>query len=428
MTPAWLLGGMIYNQLNSVIVKSEEGTMIVSLDVGTSKVTALISEILLDGELSVIGVGVTPSRGMDKGGVNDLNLVVQSIQRAVNAAELMADCRASTVYLNISGRHISCQNENGMVPINDVEVTQDDVENVIHAAKSVPIAQERRILHVLPQEFVIDSQESINSPIGMSGVRMEARVHIITCANDMAKNIIKAVERCELQVEGLVFSALSSAHSVLTDDEKELGVALVDMGGGTIDICLYSGGGLRHSTVIPVGGYQVTNDIAKIFRTPLGNAEDIKVQYACAIRQMVSTEDTIEVPSVGGRPSRIMSRHTLAEVVEPRYLELFELVRDEIDKSGFYEQIAAGVVLTGGTSKMEGAVEFAEEVFQMPVRLGGPLGVKGLTEYVSDPVYATAVGLLKFGQQELAEQAKERSRQQQARIWTRLKSWFRGEF
>ncbi len=402
--------------------------MIVSLDVGTSKVTALIGEILPDEELSVIGVGVTPSRGMDKGGVNDLNLVVQSIQRAVNEAELMADCRASTVYLNISGRHISCQNESGMVPINDVEVTQDDVESVIHAAKSVPIAQERRILHVLPQEFVIDSQESINSPIGMSGVRMEARVHIITCANDMAKNIIKAVERCELQVEGLVFSALASAHSVLTDDEKELGVALVDMGGGTIDICLYSGGVLRHTAVIPVGGNQVTNDIAKIFRTPLGNAEDIKVQYACAVRQMVSTEDTIEVPSVGGRPSRIMSRHTLAEVVEPRYLELFELVREEIDRSGFYEQIAAGVVLTGGTSKMEGAVEFAEEIFQMPVRLGGPLGVKGLTDYVSDPVYATAVGLLRFGQLELAEQAKERSRQQQARIWPRLKSWFRGEF
>lgn len=402
--------------------------MIVSLDVGTSKVTALIGEILPDGELSVIGVGATPSRGMDKGGVNDLNLVVQSIQRAINEAELMADCRASTVYLNISGRHISCQNETGMVPINDVEVTQEDVESVIHTAKSVPIAQERRILHVLPQEFVIDSQESINSPIGMSGVRMEARVHIITCANDMAKNIIKAVERCELQVQGLVFSALSSAHSVLTDDEKELGVALVDMGGGTLDICLYSGGVLRHTAVIPVGGNQVTNDIAKIFRTPLGNAEEIKVQYACAIRQMVSTEDTIEVPSVGGRPSRIMSRHTLAEVVEPRYLELFELVREELVTSGFYEQIAAGVVLTGGTSKMEGAVEFAEEVFQMPVRLGGPLGVKGLTDYVSDPVYATAVGLLWFGQQELAEQAKERSRQQQARMWPRLKSWFRGEF
>ncbi|WP_370444354.1 cell division protein FtsA [Aliidiomarina celeris] len=411
-----------------MIVKTEEENMIVSLDVGTSKVTALIGEIMPDGELSVIGVGVTASRGMDKGGVNDLNLVVQSIQRAINEAELMADCRASTVYLNISGRHIGCQNENGMVPINDVEVTQEDVESVIHAAKSVPIAQERRILHVLPQEFVIDSQESIKSPIGMSGVRMEARVHIITCANDMAKNIVKAVERCGLQVESLIFSALASSHAVLTDDEKELGVALVDMGGGTIDICLFAGGVLRHTAVIPVAGNQVTNDIAKIFRTPLGHAEDIKVQYACALRQMVSMEDTIEVPSVGGRPSRVMSRHTLAEVVEPRYQELFELVRDEIEKSGLDEQIAAGVVLTGGTSKMEGAIEFAEEVFQMPVRLGGPLRVKGLTDYVSEPEYATSVGLLRFGQLELAEQAKERSRHQQSRVWQRIKSWFRGEF
>lgn len=411
-----------------MIVKTEEENMIVSLDVGTSKVTALIGEVSPDGELSVIGVGATASRGMDKGGVNDLNLVVQSIQRAINEAELMADCRASAVYLNISGRHIGCQNENGMVPINDVEVTQDDVESVIHAAKSVPIAQERRILHVLPQEFVIDSQESIKSPVGMSGVRMESRVHIITCANDMAKNIVKAVERCDLTVEELVFSALASSNAVLTDDEKELGVALVDMGGGTIDISIFSGGVLRHTAVIPVAGNQVTNDIAKIFRTPLGHAEEIKVQYACALRQMVSMEDTIEVPSVGGRPSRIMSRHTLAEVVEPRYQELFELIRDEIEKSGLDEQIAAGVVLTGGTSKMEGAVEFAEEIFQMPVRLGGPLGVRGLTDYVSDPAYATAVGLLRYGQMVLAEQEKERSRQQQSRWWQRLQSWFRGEF
>src|SRR5690554_386326 len=241
---------------------------------------------------------------MDKGGVNDLNLVVQSIQRAVEEAELMADCRIASVWLNISGRHIACQNESGMVPINEAAVTQDDVDSVIHAAQSVPIAQERRILHVLPQEFVIDSQESIKSPIGMSGVRMEARVHIITCANDMAKNIVKAVERCGLQVESLIFSALASSHAVLTDDEKELGVALVDMGGGTIDICLFAGGVLRHTAVIPVAGNQVTNDIAKIFRTPLGNAEDIKVQYACAVRQNVSNEDTIEVPSVGGRAAR----------------------------------------------------------------------------------------------------------------------------
>lgn len=411
-----------------MIVKTDEDKMIVSLDVGTSKVVALIGEMLPDGELSVVGVGVTAARGMDKGGVNDLNLVVQSIQRAIDEAELMADCRVSSVYLNISGRHIGCQNENGMVPINETEVTQDDVESVIHAAKSVPIAQERRILHVLPQEYVIDSQESIKSPIGMSGVRMEARVHIITCANDMAKNIQKAVERCDLKVDSLIFSALASSYAVLTDDEKELGCALVDMGGGTIDISLFSGGVLRHTAVIPVAGNQVTNDIAKIFRTPLSHAEDIKVQYACALRQLVSHEDNIEVPSVGGRPSRTMSRHILAEVVEPRYQELFELVRDEIEKSGLDEQIAAGVVLTGGTSKMEGALEFAEEIFQMPVRLGEPLNVKGLTDYVSDASYATSVGLLRFGQLKLNEQLKERERHETTKWWKRVQSWFKGEF
>ncbi|MCH8501289.1 MAG: cell division protein FtsA [Aliidiomarina sp.] len=410
------------------MTKNETDNMIVSLDVGTSKVTALIGEILPDGDLNVIGVGVTPARGMDKGGVNDLNLVVQSIQRAVNEAELMADCRVSAVYLNISGRHISCQNENGMVPINDSEVTQDDVDSVIHAAKSVPVAQERRILHVLPQEFVIDSQESIKSPVGMSGVRMEARVHMITCANDMARNIVKAVERCDLKVESLVFSALASSFAVLTDDEKELGVALVDMGAGTIDISIFAGGVLRHTAVIPVAGNQVTNDIAKIFRTPLSHAEEIKVQYACALRQMVSMEDNIEVPSVGGRPARSMSRHTLAEVVEPRYQELFELIRDEIYGSGLEEQIAAGVVITGGTAKMEGAIEFAEEIFSMPVRLGAPIGIQGLSDYVNDATYATSVGLLRFGQLDLAGQQEERQRGQRPHWLQRIQSWFRGEF
>ncbi|WP_278373750.1 cell division protein FtsA, partial [Idiomarina abyssalis] len=314
--------------------KTSEHNMVVGLDIGTSKVTALIGELLPDNEISVVGVGTATSRGMDKGGVNDLNLVVQSVQRAVDEAELMADCRVASVYLNISGRHISCQNESGMVPINEAEVTQDDVDSVIHAAQSVPIAKERRILHVLPQEYVIDSQESIRSPIGMSGVRMESKVHIITCANDMAKNIIKAVERCGLSVDKLIFSALASSISVLTDDEKDLGVALVDLGGGTIDICIYAGGVLRHTAVIPAAGNQVTSDIAKIFRTPTNHAEEIKTKHACALRQMVSMEDTIEVPSVGGRPSRVMSRHTLSEVVEPRYQELFELVRDEIQQSG----------------------------------------------------------------------------------------------
>ncbi|EAQ31613.1 MULTISPECIES: cell division protein FtsA [Idiomarina] len=408
--------------------KTTERQMVVGLDIGTSKVTALVGELLPDDDISVIGVGVTTARGMDKGGVNDLNLVVQSIQRAVDEAELMADCRIASVYLNISGRHISCQNESGMVPVNEAEVTQDDVDNVIHAAQSVPIAKERRILHVLPQEYVIDSQESIRSPIGMSGVRMESKVHIITCANDMAKNITKAVERCGLQVDKLIFSALASSISVLTDDEKDLGVALVDMGGGTIDICIYAGGVLRHTAVIPAAGNQVTSDIAKIFRTPTNHAEQIKTEHACALRGLVSMEDTIEVPSVGGRPARMMSRHTLAEVVEPRYQELFELVREEIVQSGLDEQVAAGVVLTGGSAKMQGCIEFAEEIFQMPVRIGKPLHIKGLKDYVEDPVYATAVGLLKYGQEDATASQQESSKTDVIGMWQKLQNWFKGEF
>lgn len=408
--------------------KAAERNMVVGLDIGTSKVVALIGEVIAGGEISVIGVGAATARGMDKGGVNDLNLVVQSIQRAVEEAELMGDCRVASVYLNISGRHISCQNESGMVPINEAEVTQDDVDSVIHAAKSVPIAQERRILHVLPQEFVIDSQESIKSPIGMSGVRMEAKVHIITCANDMAKNITKAVERCGLSVDRLIFSALASSYAVLTEDEKDLGVALVDMGAGTIDICIYTQGVLRHTAVIPAAGNQVTNDIAKIFRTPLNHAEEIKTKYACALRELVSKDDNIEVPSVGGRPSRIMQRHILAEVVEPRYQELFEMVRDEIVNSGFDEQIAAGIVLTGGCPLMEGAIEFAEEIFHMPVRLGAPIGMQGLSDYVQEPTYATAVGLLRYGQEDVQSRQKEADSANVLGAWKRISGWFKGEF
>ena len=377
--------------------KVNERNLVVGLDIGTSKISVAVGEITHDNKLSIVGVGNQPSRGMDKGGVNDLNLVIQSIQRAINEAELMADCRISSVYLGISGKHISCQNENGMVPINDKEVIQEDVDNVIHTARSVPISAERRMLHVLPQEYTIDCQEGIKSPIGMSGVRMEAKVHIVTCANDMAKNLVKCVERCELSADQLIFSALASSYAILTDDEKELGICVVDMGAGTMDISVFTGGALRHTAVIPVAGNQVTSDIAKIFRTPLSHAEEIKVQYACALRQMVSMEENIEVPSVGGRPARSMSRHTLAEVVEPRYHELFELIQEELRESGLEDQIAAGYVLTGGTAKMEGVVEFAEEVFQMPVRIAQPTDVLGLKEYVNDPAYSTVVGLLHYG-------------------------------
>jgi cell division protein FtsA len=318
-----------------------------------------------------------------------------------------------------------------MVSINGDEVTQEDVDNVIHTARSIPISDDRRVLHVLPQEYSIDWQESIKSPIGMSGMRLEAKAHIITCASDMARNIEKCVERADKKIDGLVFSALASAHAVLTDDERELGVCLVDMGGGTIDIAIYTQGAVRYTAVIPVAGNQVTSDIATIFRTPLGHAEEIKVQHACALRQMVGQDDSIEVPSVGGRPARSMSRHTLAEVVEPRYQELFELVQDVLNRSGLEErQMAAGIVLTGGTAKMEGAVEFAENIFSLPVRLGAPVQVKGLADLVNDPSLATAVGLLHYGKEDLLgyHADQDQSGLSAENLWDRFKSWFKGEF
>jgi cell division protein FtsA len=409
--------------------KITERNLVVGLDIGTSKISVAVGEITPDNQLSLVGVGNQPARGMDKGGVNDLNLVIQSVQRAINEAELMADCQISSIYLGISGKHISCQNENGMVPINDKEVTQEDVDNVIHTARSVPISAERRMLHVLPQEFSIDCQDGIKSPIGMSGVRMEAKVHIVTCANDMAKNLVKCVERCNLNADQLIFSALASSYSILTDDEKELGICVIDMGAGTMDISIFIGGALRHTAVIPVAGNQVTSDIAKIFRTPLSHAEDIKVQYACALRHLVSMEESIEVPSVGGRPARSMSRHTLSEVVEPRYQELFELIQEAVREAGLEDQIAAGYVLTGGTAKMEGVVEFAEEVFQMPVRIASPLPVQGLKEYVDDPRYATVVGLLHYGMQAHKSGTKEHKKSTGVTgLWARLHAWFKGEF
>tara|TARA_R110000772_G_scaffold155141_3_gene266201 strand:+ start:11276 stop:12505 length:1230 start_codon:yes stop_codon:yes gene_type:complete len=407
--------------------KITDRKLIVGLDIGTSMVKAVVGELLDDGGISVIGVGSHPSKGMDKGGVNDLNMVVQSVQRAMSEMELMADCRVSSVFMSISGRHVQCQNESGMVPINNKEVTQEDVDNVIHAARSVPIAAERRLLHVLPQEFTIDVQEGIKNPIGMSGVRMEAQAHIITCADDMAKNLVKCVERCDLTTDQLIFSSLASSYAVLTDDEKELGVCVVDIGGGTIDIVIYTDGAIRHTAVVPAAGNQITSDIAKIFRTPISHAEDIKINYACALKDMVSMEENIEVHSVGGRPSRAMSRHTLAEVIEPRYQELFELVQKEIRNSGFEEQIAAGIVLTGGTAKMEGAVEFAEEIFQMPVRVGEPLFIKGLSEYVEDPTFATAIGLLQYGKEHIAAKTAAKSKTSEG-VWERIQSWFKGEF
>src|SRR6202453_2173439 len=401
------------------------------LDIGTSKVVALVGEITADGAIEVIGIGSQPSRGLKKGVVVNIESTVQSIQRAVEEAELMADCEINAVYAGIAGSHVRSLNSHGVVAIRDREVTHADVEHVIEAAKAVAIPADQRILHVLPQEFLIDGQEGIRDPIGMSGVRLEAKVHIVTGADSAAQNIIKCVQRCGLVVEDVVLEQLASSFAVLTDNEKELGVCLVDVGGGTTDIAVFSSGAIRHTAVIPIAGDQVTNDIAVSMRTPTQYAEDIKIRYACALSQLANPDESIEVPSVGDRPSRRLARQTLAEVVEPRYEELFALVRDELRRSGFEETIAAGIVLTGGSSKMEGAVALAEEVFHMPVRLGIPQYVSGLVDVVSNPIHATGVGLLLYAKSTL-EVGSTREAPLLAggmkSIFERMKAWFQGNF
>lgn len=324
------------------MIKATDRKLVVGLEIGTAKVAALVGEVLPDGMVNIIGVGSCPSRGMDKGGVNDLESVVKCVQRAIDQAELMADCQISSVYLALSGKHISCQNEIGMVPISEEEVTQEDVENVVHTAKSVRVRDEHRVLHVIPQEYAIDYQEGIKNPVGLSGVRMQAKVHLITCHNDMAKNIVKAVERCGLKVDQLIFAGLASSYSVLTEDERELGVCVVDIGGGTMDIAVYTGGALRHTKVIPYAGNVVTSDIAYAFGTPPSDAEAIKVRHGCALGSIVGKDESVEVPSVGGRPPRSLQRQTLAEVIEPRYTELLNLVNEEILQ--LQEKLAFAVV------------------------------------------------------------------------------------
>ncbi len=360
------------------MAKRSDRNLLVGLDIGTSKVVAIVGEIKADGALEIIGIGSHPSRGLKKGVVVNIESTVQSIQRAIEEAELMAGCEIHSVYAGIAGSHVRSLNSHGIVAIKDKEVVQGDVERVIDAAKAVAIPADQKILHVLPQEYIIDSQEGIRDPIGMSGVRLEAKVHIVTGADSAAQNIVKCVQRCGLAVDDIVLEQLASSYAVLTEDEKDLGVCVVDIGGGTTDIAVFGGGAIRHTAVIPIAGDQVTNDIAVSMRTPTQYAEDIKIKYACALSQLANPDETIEVPSVGDRPPRRLARQTLAEIVEPRYEELFALVRDELRRAGLEESVATGIVLTGGSAKMEGAIELAEEVFHMPVRLGVPQYVTGL--------------------------------------------------
>ena len=411
------------------MAKRDDRNLIVGLDIGTSKVVAIVAEVAPDDRLEVIGLGSSASRGLKRGVVVNIESTVQSIQRAVEEAELMAGCEINTVFTGIAGSHVRSLNSHGIVAIRDREVSQSDVERVIDAARAVAIPADQRVLHVLPQEFIIDSQEGIPEPIGMSGVRLEAKVHLVTGAVSAAQNIVKCVQRCGLSVEDIVLEQLASSYAVLNEDEKELGVCLVDMGGGTTDIAVFCGGAIQHTSVIPIAGAQVTNDIAVSLRTPAQYAEEIKIKYACALSQLANPDETIEVPSVGDRPPRRLARQTLAEVVEPRYEELFHLVRKELRRSGFEELIAAGVVLTGGSAKMEGVIDLAEEVFHMPVRLGVPQYVDGLVDVVRNPIHATGVGLLLYGKEALQTKAQaSHARLGVGGMLSKMRSWFQVNF
>ncbi|MCY4154059.1 MAG: cell division protein FtsA [Gammaproteobacteria bacterium] len=403
--------------------------LIVGLDIGTSKVVAIVAEVHGQNEIEIIGLGSCRSRGLKKGVVVNIEATVQTIRSAIQEAELMAGCNIHAVYTGIAGNHIRSLNSHGIVAIRDNEVMEGDIERVIDAARAVAIPADQKILHILPRDFAIDGQGGIKDPIGMSGVRLEAKVHIVTGAVSAAQNIIKCVRRCGLEADDIVLEQLASSYSVLTEDEKDLGVCLVDIGGGTTDVAVFTNGAISHTAVIPIAGDHVTNDIAVALRTPTQNAEEIKVRYACALAQLANSDDTVEVPSVGNRPVRRMSRQTLAEVVEPRYVELFSLVQAELRRSGYERSIVAGIVITGGSSNMQGAVELAEEVFHMQVRVGTPQYVGGLAELIKNPIYATGVGLL------LHSQRQQRRRTYSghieggvAGVWKRMKSWFQGNF
>jgi len=404
----------------------QEPQRVVGLDIGTSKVVAMVAEIGADGVLEIIGIGAYPSRGLKKGVVVNIDSTTQSIQRAVEEAELMAGCQIDTLYAGIAGSHIRSLNSHGIVGISDGEVFPHDVERVIDAAQAVAIPADQKILHIIPQDYIIDSQEDIKEPLGMSGVRLEAKVHLVTCAVNASQNIEKCIERCGLSVNDIILEQLASSYAVLTDDERDLGVCMVDIGGGTTDIAVFTDGSIRHTAVIPIAGDQVTNDIAMALRTPTASAEQIKVKYACALTQLAQADEKILVPGVGDKPPRELSRQALAEVVEPRYDELFGLIQAELRRSGFEDLLAAGIVLTGGSSKMEGVVELAEEIFHMPVSLGMPHNIKGHNDIVRNPIYATCVGLALYGKQR--EESGEKSSAKKASGFSRFKSWLSENF
>ena len=403
--------------------------IIVGLDIGTSKIVTVVAEVTPDGALSIIGTGSRESEGLRKGVVVNIEETVKSIQRSLEEAELMAGCKISTAYTGIAGSHIKSFNSHGMVAIKDKEVSQADIARVLETARAVNIPTDHQILHVLTQEFIIDGQEDVREPLGMSGVRLEVKVHIVTGAVSAALNIVKCVRRCGIEVTDLILQPLASSLAVLTDDEKELGVALVDIGGGTTDVAVFTGGAIRHTAVIPIAGSQITNDIAMALRTPTQDAEDIKLRYGVAAQRLAGVDDMIDVPGIGDRGPKSMSRQALAAVIEPRVEELFSLVQQSLRDSGYEELLSSGIVLTGGSSQLPGMIELAEEMFSMPVRIGTPRYHGGLEEVVKGPRHATAVGLLFEGMAQ--RQQMGRIREKTGRLGTvtqRMKTWFAGNF
>lgn len=407
----------------------EDKNLIVGLDIGTSKIVAIVAELQPEGTVKVIGLGQHISRGLKKGVVVNIESTMQSIQRALEEAELMADCKINNVYTGIAGSHIKSLNSHGMVKIKDAEVSQMDVDRVIETARAIALPADQQILHILTQEFIIDGQEDVREPLGMSGMKLEVKVHIVTGAVAAAQNIVKCIKRCGIEVSDLILQPLASSLAVLTEDEKELGVCLVDIGGGTTDIAVFKQGAIRHTAVVPIAGDQMTNDVAVAFRTPTQSAEDIKIKHGCALRQLADPREVVEVPGVDGREPRQLSVQTLAEVLEPRVVELYEMVLNELRRSGMEEMIASGIVITGGSAMMRGMVELGEEIFHMPVRMGLPRYVGGLSEVVSNPRYATGVGLVLMGKNQLERHLNGQMEVNSfARLLEKMKSWFQGNF
>jgi len=404
---------------------SKNSNIVVGLDIGTSKVVCIVGTRDENGQLEIISLGSYPSSGLKKGVVVNIEATTDAIKKAVEQAQSIQEDKIKSIYVGVAGSHIKSINSQGIVGIKDKEVKPFDIEKVIESASSVSIPSDQEVLHVLPQEYVIDDQDGIKEPLGMSGVRLEARVHLVTCSNSALRNIEKCVKNCGLSVDGFVLEQLASSYSILSDDEKDLGVCLVDIGGGTTDIAIFNAGSIVHTGVIPIAGDQVTSDIAQALRTPTPQAEEIKQKHGCSVAEFTNDDESIEVPGVGGRPPRELSRRSLAEIIEPRYVELFELIKAEISRNGFDDKIPAGIVFTGGTSKIEGVVELAESIFQTSVRLGVPNNFVGMERVLQNPIYSTSIGLVEHGHNQLTSDLVAESNQT---LWSKLLKIVKSEY